>query len=180
MLVTTLALSLPVADTTVTIARITRDLTGDGVPETLTLTGVGKTIDDLNVTFMIQSSGRTLYSKARRVTRATFQLQRPLSDGELRTRLNEFGSSFFADTKFMSPAGFLAWLGRSARLHVPLIPEVISHEMAPPDSSRARMIWDQMQTADITVFQFSLGGDGITVIGWSAADQRFYGLLECC
>jgi len=37
-----------------------------------------------------------------------------------------------------------------------------------------------MQTAGITVFQFSLGGDNVTVIGWSATDQRFYGLLECC
>ena len=180
VLVTTMALAHATGDTTVTFGRITRDLTGDGIPEVLTLTGVGKTLDDLSVTFMIQSSGRTLYSKVRRVTRATFQLQRPISDGELRTRLSEFGSSFFADSKFMSVAGFLAWLGRSARLHIPLIPEVISQEMTPRDSSRARMIWDQMQSGGITVFQFSLGGDGITVLGWSATDQRFYGLLECC
>jgi len=34
--------------------------------------------------------------------------------------------------------------------------------------------------AAITVFQYSPGGDAIDVIGWSAADARFYNLLECC
>jgi hypothetical protein len=181
LVLTAIVASHAPADTTVTFGTVTRDLTGDGVPEVLTLTGIGKAIDDLNVTFTIQSSGRTIYSKTRRLTRATFQLgRRPLPDVELRTRLSEFGSAFFADEKFMTPEGFVSWLRRSARLHIPLIPEVISHEMAPPDSARARGIWEQMRASGITVFEFSLGGDGITVIGWSATDQRFYGLLECC
>src|SRR6266545_4489419 len=170
------AITMPHAtpDTTVTLGRSERDLTGDGIPEVLTLTGVGQTVDDLTVTFAIQSSGRTLYSKSGRWTRATFSGRRPISDVELRTRRNEFSSSFFADSKFMSPEGFVSWLRSSARLHIPLIPEVISHEMTPRDSTRASRIWQEMQTAGITVFRFSLGGDGITVIGWSTTDQRFY------
>ena len=32
----------------------------------------------------------------------------------------------------------------------------------------------------ITLFSSSPGGDRVMVIGWSAADQRFYNLLECC
>jgi hypothetical protein len=56
------------------------------------------------------------------------------------------GNWFFGDSKFMSPERFVSELRASARLHIPLIPEVISHQMTPRDSSRARMIWDQMQT----------------------------------
>src|SRR6266498_298947 len=88
------------------------------------------------------------------------------------------GSS--ATPKFMSPERFLANLRSSARLHIPLIPEVISHQMPGPDSSRARRIWEEMQTAGITIFEFSPGGDAVMSIGWSATDKQFYNLLECC
>ena len=61
-LATLLVMSPTPTDTTVTISTVKRDLTGDGVPEVLSLTGTGPTIDSLNVTFTIKSSGRTLYS----------------------------------------------------------------------------------------------------------------------
>jgi len=179
-LATLLVMSPTPTDTTVTISTVKRDLTGDGVPEVLSLTGTGPTIDSLNVTFTIESLGRRLYSTTWIQKRADFGGPRRLSDREFRARLNEYASEFFEDSRFMSPEGFVSWLRSSARLHIPLIPDVISHQLTPRDSSRARMIWDQMRTAGITVFQFSLGGDNITVIGWSATDQRFYGLLECC
>ena len=179
-LATLLVMSPTPTDTTVTISTVKRDLTGDGVPEVLSLTGTGPTIDSLNVTFTIESLGRRLYSTTWIQRRADFGGPRRLSDIEFRARLKEYASEFFEDSRFMSPAGFVSWLRESARFHIPLIPDVISHQLTPPDSSRARMIWDQMQTAGITVFQFSLGGDNVTVIGWSATDQRFYGLLECC
>jgi hypothetical protein len=80
----------------------------------------------------------------------------------------------------MSPTRFLSWLQASARLHIPLIPDVIAGNMTPQDSARAQSVWEQMQAAPITLFSFSPGGDRVMVVGWSAADQRFYNLLDCC
>jgi hypothetical protein len=178
-LVTILVLPSTLADTTVIFGVVKRDLTGDSIPEVLALSGAGNTIDSLEVTFTIQSSGKTTYSRTWRLTRASFNRRR-LSDAALRARLAEYGREFFAESKFMSPKGFLSWLQGSARLHVPRIPDVIARDMTPNELPRARSTWDAMQGAGITVFQFSPGGDAIRVIGWSATDDRFYDLLECC
>ena len=179
-LATLLVMSPTPTDTTVTISTVKRDLTGDGVPEVLSLTGTGPTIDSLNVTFTIESLGRRLYSTTWIQRRADFGGPRRLSDIEFRARLNEYASEFFVDSRFMSPEGFVSWLRRDARLHIPLIPDVISHQMPRPDSTRARRIWEEMQTGGITIFEFSPGGDAVMSIGWSATDKRFYNLLECC
>jgi hypothetical protein len=179
-LATLLVMSPAPTDTTVTISTVKRDLTGDGVPEVLSLRGTGPTIDSLSVTFTIESSGRTLYSTTWIQRRADFGGPRRLSDIEFRARLNEYASEFFEASKFMSPRGFLSWLQASARLHIPLIPDVIAGDMTPNDLPRARMIWEEMQGAGITVFEFSPGGDRVMVIGWSATDEHFYNLLECC
>ena len=153
------------ADTTIALGIVTRDLTGDTTPEVITLTGVGQTIDDLTVSFTIRSSGHTLYTKTWHLTRARYDGGRRPTDAEHRASLREYGKWFFDDSKFMSPERFVSELRSSARLHIPLIPEVISHQMTPRDSSRARMIWDQMQTAGITIFEFSPGGDLVMSIG---------------
>jgi alpha-beta hydrolase superfamily lysophospholipase len=168
------------ADTSVTFGKVTRDLTGDAIPETLTLTGTGRTIGDLAVTFTIRAPGRILYEQAWRLTRADFDSRRRISDAELQARLADYGRSFFADSQFMSPTRFLPWLQASLPLHVPQIPDVIASDMTPQDSARAQSVWEQMQAAPITLFSFSPGGDRVMVIGWSAADQRFYNLLDCC
>jgi hypothetical protein len=184
MLAALLAIALGIqtspADTNHTLGQVTRDLTGDGIPETLTLTGDGRTIGDLSVTLTIRAPGRLLYTQAWRLTLAGFDSHRRVSDAELQARLADYRRSFFADSQFMSPARFLSWLQASARLHIPLIPDVIAGNMTPRDSARAQVIWQQMQAAPITLFSFSPGGDRVMMIGWSAADQRFYNLLECC
>ena len=167
-------------DTTIAFGTVTRDLTGDTIPEVLTLTGEGQSIDDLAVSFTIRSSGRTLYTKTWRLTRANYDGGGRPTETEQRARVSEYGKWFFGDTKFMSPERFLARLRSYARLRVPLIPEVISQQMTRPDSTRARMIWDQMQAAGITIFEFSPGGDAVMSIGWSATDRQFYNLVECC
>jgi hypothetical protein len=61
-----------------------------------------------------------------------------------------------------------------------MIPDVMASQMMPRDSARALVIWQQMEDAPITLFSFSPGGDRVMLIGWSATDQRFYNLLECC
>lgn len=180
VLAVSLGMSLAAQDTTMTFGVVERDLTGDGVPEVLTLSGTGNSTDSLEVTFTIRSSQRSLYSRTWRLTRASFNPRRRISDAEFQTRLTEYGNAFFADSKFMSPTRFRSWLGTSARLHISETPEVVAREMTPNNLPRARAIWDEMQAAGITVFQFSPGGDAVKVIGWSAADERFYDLLECC
>ena len=178
----TAALLMPLAprDTTITFGIVTRDLTGDTIPEVIALTASGQTIDDLAVSFTIRSSGRTLYTKTWRLARENYDGGGRPPVAEHRARLSEYGQWFFGDTKFMSPERFLANLRSSARLHIPLIPEVISHQMPRPDSTRARRIWEEMHTAGITIFEFSPGGDAVMSIGWSATDNQFYNLLECC
>lgn len=113
--------------------------------------------------------------------------RRRLSASEHLVRLREFGGWFFGDAKFMSVPEFLDWLSRSAPRHVALVPEVIAREqrrdlaLDSTDSvGRAATVWREIQDSDLTVFKFSPGGDLLTVIAWSARDQRFYELLECC
>jgi hypothetical protein len=68
LLIALLGAPLPRADTVVTLGVVERDLTGDGVPEVLSLTGVGATIDSLDVTFRIQAAGQTLYAETWPIT----------------------------------------------------------------------------------------------------------------
>jgi hypothetical protein len=51
---------------------------------------------------------------------------------------------------------------------------------SPADSIRAVATWNEIQESGVTLFEFSEGGDHVTAIGWSARDQRFYRLVECC
>ena len=168
------------SDTTITFGIVTRDLTGDTIPEVITLMGQGQSIDDLAISFTIRSSGRSLYTRTWRLARANYDGGGRPSETEHRARVSEYGKWFFDDRKFMTPERFLTNLRSSARLRIPLIPDVISRQMTQPDSTRARMLWEQMQTAGITIFQFSPGGDASMSIGWSATDKQFYNLLECC
>jgi hypothetical protein len=64
-----LVFSTAVPDTTLNLGVVQRDLTADGVPETLSLVGRGKSTDSLEVTFSITSSGRTVYETRWRMTR---------------------------------------------------------------------------------------------------------------
>jgi hypothetical protein len=163
-------------DTTISFGVVKRDLTGDGIPETLTLVGAGTTLRSLRVTFTIESSGQTVFVNNWPCTRP-LDGGRRISDAQLRTQITEYGRWFFDDSKFMSPTAFVTMLQKSARLHIDLIPRVIAKEA---DTSRAPAIWEQMRSSPITIFEFSTGGDGVTAIGWSSNDKRFYHLFECC
>src|SRR5207244_3971066 len=140
LLATVLASTPVLSDTVVRLGIVERDLTGDNVPETLSLTGRGQTVDSLEVTFTIASSGRTLFETKWSETRAVgFDAgRRVLSATEHRRRLRELGRFFFADEKFMSPAEFLISLRGSAPGHIDLIPDVIARDLHRSDRSRAR------------------------------------------
>ena len=91
------------ADTTVVLGLVERDLTGDGEPEILRVVGVGPTIDNLDVTFTIESAGGTIYRfELAPLTRTVgFDADRHVvSEEEHRARIKEFGRWFFAEEKF--------------------------------------------------------------------------------
>src|SRR5947208_15134113 len=94
-------------DTTVTISTVKRDLTGDGVPEVLSLTGTGPTIDSLNVTFTIVSLGRRFYSTTCIQRCVDFGGHRRLSCIVFRSRLKDDATYIFTYTGYMSPYDIL-------------------------------------------------------------------------
>ena len=171
------------ADTTVVLGHTERDMTGDGKPEILRVVGTGPTIDDLAVTFTIESGAKTIYryDMGRWTRTIGYDGSRAvLSAAQHRARLKEFGSIFFDERKFESPAEFVESLQRQARLHVAEIPKVIDGDRDPKDTVAGAVIWQEILNAPIQVFSFNPGGDRVEVIGWNARAGRFYRLLECC
>lgn len=179
-------------DTVVVLGMVERDLTGDGQPEVLRLTGVGQSTDSLDVTFVIESSGDTLFRERLVPLTRTVGFdagRRKLSPSEHRTRLDEFDDWFFGAAKFTRPEEFVEKLRRSAPGSIGEIPDVIARDRrrqasslpgARLDSAEAVDVWKEIQSSGVTVFNYSPGGDAVTAIGWSARDRRFYRLLECC
>jgi hypothetical protein len=136
--------------------------------------------------------------------------RRRLPRAEHRAKLTEFPKWFFDERKFTRPAEFLEQLQGVARGHIALIPEVIAHDrrrqllldsllhtglsraeaerrarsfrrsVSVDDSLNASAIWQEIQRTGVTIFEFSPGGDAVYPIAWSARDQRFYRLVECC
>lgn len=197
-------------DTVVTLGMVERDLTGDGRPEVLRLTGVGRPTDSLDVTLVIESSGETLFrTKLFPLTRTVgFDAgRRKLSAAEYRTRLDQFGGWFFGDGKFARPAEFAEQLRSETPGRMADIPFVIARDRkrqlfeslraaghpvpeaqrsAPSlsrewlDTADAVATWEKIKRSGVTVFTYSPGGDAVYGIVWSARDRRFYRLWECC
>lgn len=172
------------SDTTVLLGRTERDLTGDGKPEILRLVGTGKTVDSLDVTLSIESVGKTVYriSLAPLTRRVGFDADRSMrSRSQQREWIAEFGQWFFGNDKFVRPSDFLSAWGRQAPRRLAEIPEYIARDGAfYPDTLRAKAIWTEIQRSAVTIFEFSGGGDSILAIRWSASDDRFYRIMECC
>jgi hypothetical protein len=119
------------ADTAVVVGIVERDLTGDGMPEVLQLLGTGKSLDSLDVTFSIQSSGQVIYrAQLWPITRTTGfgAARRQLSVPEPRTRLDEFAAWFFGDSKFLPAQDFVAEVTSWGTRFAPGIPEVIARD----------------------------------------------------
>ncbi|HUE97047.1 MAG TPA: hypothetical protein VMN39_10325, partial [Longimicrobiaceae bacterium] len=185
--VTALALGGPMAsDTVLVLASRALDLTGDGEVEVLELVGVGESMDSLDLTLSISSAGRTIYRQPLRPATRTVGHdagRRTLSAAEHRQRLDELGDFIFADANFSTPGEFVAKLEEDAPRHVALIPDVIGRARRAAMGDEAipgEEIWRDMRRRGTVVFEFSAGGDQVTAIAWSAVDQRFYRVWECC
>ena len=169
--------------TTLVLGHAERDLTGDGKPEILRVVGVGATIDDLGVTFTIESGGRTIYRSDMARMRRTVGYdgrRQVLSPQQHRARIKEYGAFFFDTKKFQTPAEFVDSLGRMSRSAVADIPRVIERDRDASDAVAGSVIWQEIASAPVTIFSFSPGGDRIDAIGWNARAGRFYSLVECC
>ena len=166
----------------VVLGQVERDLTGDGQPEILRLAGAGP-IDNLSVTLTIEAAGRTLYRfELPPLTRTVgFDAgRRVISADEHRERVKRFGPWFFGDDRFQRPDAFVAALRTAAPGRLAEIPEVIARDGPLSSTAAASMIWQDIQTAAVTIFTFSPGGDEVVAIAWHAGTARFYRLLECC
>ena len=172
------------SDTTVRLGSVRRDLTGDGSPEDLTLIGVGQSIDSLIVTFTIETRGQTLFrlELAPLTRRIGYDGRRRLrTPAEQRAYVAEYGRWFFGDSKFTAPSAFEKKWRANAPGHVDAIPSILAKSAGfGADSLRGAELWREMQRGGVTIFEFSPGGDGIFVIGWSARHLRFFRLVECC
>jgi len=170
-------------NTTVVLGLAERDLTGDSKPEALRVVGAGPASDNLDVTFTIESEGKTIYRfTLAPLTRATgFDAgRRNLSAAQHRARLDEFPRWFFGKEKFQRPAEFVDSLRLSAPLRVDEIADVIARDRHPAETRDGAEIWKEILSSPVTIFTFSPGGDTLVAIGWSARAGRFYRLLECC
>lgn len=162
---------------------VERDLTGDGMPETLRLTASGPAIDALDVTFTIESAGNVVYAyRLAPLTRTVgFDAgQHEITAEEHQARLREFGPTFFGQGQFQPPADFIAEFGAGAQSHLAAVPAVIERDRPTSDARDGRTIWQEIQTSPVTIFHFSPGGDRAEAIAWSSEAGRFYRLLECC
>jgi hypothetical protein len=173
----------PSGDTTIVLGAVSRDVNGDTKPEVLTLTGVGRSVDSLDVTFSIEDAGRSLYrAKIVLPGRGTYERTlRSLLGLSYEAWLADVGRSFFASDKFKTPSMFLTEMRKSLPDHIRAIPMVIARDGGfPSDTARAGAIWHELEQAGATIFEFSAGGDSFTAIAWSPKDRRFYRLVECC
>ena len=107
--------------------------------------------------------------------------RRVRSSKEQRAYLAELGRTFFADVKFSPALVFVTrWRGQAPG-RADEIPKVIARDGGfAADSLRGARIWNEVQRARLTIFEFSPGGDEIVAIAWSSADGRFYRLIDCC
>jgi hypothetical protein len=172
------------SDTTLILGVVHRDLTGDGKAEILTLTGVGRTVDSLDVSLTIESGRSVVYRYSLwPVTRkiGVSRDQGGRSATEHRAWLSWYGRWFFGETKFKSPDAFKRDWGEWARARLEAVAEVIARDGGfGDDTTRGAAIWTEIQRNQVTIFEFSPGGDTIVAIGWSESDRRFYRLVECC
>lgn len=170
------------SDTTIVLGEATRDLTGDGRPETLRLVGTGPRFDSLNVTLTITRDGAVIYRMTMApLTRQVGYSRSRRTTEQQRTLVSGYGAWFFGNDKFMTPQAFVDFLRRHAPGHLRDMPEVIARDGGfPTDTAMGAMLWREMQARSVTILQFSPGGDGIWAIGWSERTSRFYRLMECC
>lgn len=161
---------------------VTRDLTGDGTPETLRLAGSDRTSEALDITFTIESRGKTLYRfTLMPLTRAAgADAGRRPPAVRPQARLDAFARWFFDREKFQRPAEFVDSLRGMAPARAAEIAEAIARDRPPSETRSGNEIWEEIRRSPVTIFTFSPGGDTIVAIGWSARGGRFYRLLECC
>ena len=171
-------------DTTVVLASLEFDLTGDGRAEVLEVLGMPQSPDSVEVRLVIRTPERVLSEVPLAPPTKTIGFdagRRLLSEEEYQERLDRFGTFILNHDRFKTATEFEGWLQRSAPHRVSAIPEVIARDSGGlVDVATGSRLWDAIRQRDGTVFQFSPGGDLVVAIAWSQPHKRFYRLLECC
>jgi hypothetical protein len=169
----------------------------DSLAVTFTIESSGQVLFDLQLFPLTRASG-------------VYAGRRGLTPAQHRARLAEFPEWFFGEGKFLKPPDFVRQWQQQGPRHIALIPDVIARDHRrqihldslvatglprPEAERRARVIrgpilrndsilatevWQEIQRSEITIFEFSPGGDAIYPIAWSTRNRRFYRLAECC
>ncbi len=186
--------------------EVVRDLTGDGAPDTLQLTAVGRQSDSLTISLVIRVAGRVAYRDTWKSI-YYFQYDLPIHtlrrvyiDSLVRAELN----GFFSPESFQPPD--TQHLVESADEDEHGARSHIAREMKQGRYLREHGIArDQLSTSDyraidrITVdsgevnaiandilrhtklaFTYFSGGEDTRTIAWSTLKRRFYVIWGCC
>ena len=162
----------PLKDTVVLFAQVARDLTGDGRPEVLKLTGTGPTIYNLRPVLTIEDAGQVIFTDhfgpvTRRVGfDGSIELR---SEAEHRQFLLEYGGWIFDPAKFSSPAEFRRQMRSNYAHDPPDIPPLVNRET-----------WGEIASSNAVVFSYSRGGDNAEAIVWVQSRKTFVRLIDCC
>lgn len=181
------------------------DLTGDGVPEKLTLTARGSRMDSLRVQLQIRSPGDSVLYTSSWDSHFYFQYveRAGLSDGAADSIVRRHLDAVLADTAFRTVATgsgtdtIPAMMMRDAiRYDIATHRLRTSHGLAPGAEVPAaahdsiNMLAAAVSRADIDTlfrelrgrksFTFFAGGEVTYSIAWSDREQRFVTVFSCC
>jgi len=185
-----------------------RDVTGDGIPDTLILEATGRRVDSLEVTLNIRSQGRRLYHE-RWLSTYYFAYDAPtdsIPESTRRTQVFRHLSEFFSPERFspLTTAGG-SWKPRDdqdprsaiafdikyrrardslTRAHTQpdSVGSIASRHAwsAPFDTSYVLRIWQELATTRRVTFTFFSGGEYTRTIVWSPILGRFVVVFSCC
>jgi hypothetical protein len=134
-------------DTVIQLGMTHRDMTGDGRPETLRLTGTGRSTDSLDVMFTIEADGQVIFRMALTPLTRTVGFdgtRRRITASEQQKRLADFDDFFFGERKFTSPAGFIEELRSQGPGHIAEIPNAIAR------NTRRQFVADSLVAAGLS------------------------------
>jgi hypothetical protein len=174
------------------LATAHRDMTGDGVEETLRLVGWGDPSGHLWATFSIESAGGILYEDEFELSRtAGFEPgDRGLGDEEWGRRVDWHSAHFFDEEQFWTWRQFRerrgppTWGGGPPPFELIETQKALAAARKPRPlevggSDRARAIeeWNRVVASGVPLFFYAPPGSRAAGLVWSREHQRFFDIL---
>ena len=199
-----------VADSVWYRALVERDVTGDGVPDTLILQASGKRVDSLQITFDIRSQGRRLYHE-HWLSTWYFQYDAPVDsipESVKRDRVFRHLREFFQPQRYGAlntvgagkpwsqdddddPRTTIAFSLKYEEAFDSLTRAHVDSQAAESrarkyartaavDTQKISRAWEAMVRQRPVTFTFFSGGEYTRTIAWSEVLKRFVIVFSCC